>query len=994
MGIILTFVVLVGCVSTSALGQADEGVFNKLLAPGPLMEDHKDLEHGDCLKCHEAGKGVPDRKCLDCHTDIAKSVKSGDSFHANVKKPCIDCHSDHKGRNFDSTKVNTKTFNHNQTGFSLTGEHAKLKCTSCHSAKDEGETRFFGLDDKCVTCHKTDDVHFFKGNFANEDCGSCHKSAVTWKDAKFDHKAETGYALVGDHATLKCATCHVPNGRAKYDFPELASKKCLTCHDDFHKGKLGPQFSGGNCSQCHSQTTWKGVNFDHSRTGFTLKGEHAKLACASCHSTNKSTPTKHLNFTGLNQDCASCHKDYHGFRNEFGNLLKTELTKCQTCHNENAWKPFFHFNHNTHTEYPITGKHIGVRCFDCHKTNPGNAKAAPANSARKYEFPELPTKTCETCHKSPHEGGPNSIFRKQKCSSCHTTAGWGIIGSQGGAFDHSRMTQFPLTGDHAKLPCKSCHMKNGKEIFSFANQDKQFCVSCHTNVHKDQFNANFADGRCTTCHNTTDFRTKTFDHNLARFKLTGSHAQVANNCAECHTRTNKLLPTKPPKPANKFVFAHPQTGFCSDCHKDVHKAIKPQQFSDRIATSDCRHCHNVNKFANLLDFDHDNRTRFKIVGAHEKFEKKCVECHVKTKQMLATSPPKPAGRYNFPHADAGFCEACHKDVHKEQFSTEFNRKPCTDCHTQVSFDQRLPFNHNTTSFKLTGAHAKFGKDCVKCHTPTAKLLTTVPRNAAGKFQFNFAARGYCEACHVNEHKDMFRAELARSACRGCHTTTDFEKMGKFDHNLARFELHGKHTSVKCGECHTNTKERYKEPPQHFKGKYIWNNLFTKDCALCHKDPHNGDFGPKCSNCHTEEDWDETANFHKHNMLSGTHNLLTCNQCHVNGQVLTGTGTDCKLCHQKDDIHFGSQPNCQECHTQQFWSAANFHHSQTNFPLRGTHRTLDCVECHAGGVYQGLPSDCQICHADLARTVTVPNHSAPGFENCESCHNQFSFSGAP
>src|SRR4051812_12799246 len=48
-------------------GEASEGLLNKLLAPGQLIEGHKNLEHSRCLDCHEPRKGVPDSKCLKCH---------------------------------------------------------------------------------------------------------------------------------------------------------------------------------------------------------------------------------------------------------------------------------------------------------------------------------------------------------------------------------------------------------------------------------------------------------------------------------------------------------------------------------------------------------------------------------------------------------------------------------------------------------------------------------------------------------------------------------------------------------------------------------------------------------------------------------------------------------------------------------------------------------------------------------------------------------------
>ncbi len=37
------------------------------------------------------------------------------------------------------------------------------------------------------------------------------------------------------------------------------------------------------------------------------------------------------------------------------------------------------------------------------------------------------------------------------------------------------------------------------------------------------------------------------------------------------------------------------------------------------------------------------------------------------------------------------------------------------------------------------------------------------------------------------------------------------------------------------------------------------------------------------------------------------------------------------------------------------------HDRTNFPLVGKHRTLDCRECHINLVFEGTPTDCEVCH---------------------------------
>jgi len=982
-------------------GDTSEGVFNKLLAPGPLMFAHRSLEHGACLKCHDAGKGVPDAKCLTCHSDIQQSIRKGKSFHGMTKQACISCHSDHKGRDLNSTAVNTKTFDHNKTGFILHGAHAKIKCVNCHTEKRgatmsrSSDPRFFGKTQTCNGCHRKDDIHAFPPQWAAKECSACHSDA-TWKGAEFDHKKATGYALIGDHAKIKCATCHLPKGKAsaKYKFPELPKQQCLTCHADFHKNHLQGKFQGGNCLQCHSQgqETWKIAHFDHQITGFALLGKHQTTACVDCHKPPKGAKTdlKHANFTGLKNDCASCHKDFHGFRGETSPKLGV-LAQCKTCHTEAGWKADLHFNHNTSTNYPIDGKHIGVKCFACHVPLVKGQKTP--DTARKYAFPELASKTCETCHASPHLKESAVVFRKNKCSTCHTTQGWKSVNLNGSGFNHSTQTRFPLTGDHNQISCASCHLKNGKSVYKFANADKQFCVSCHATVHSNQFEPKLVTASCATCHDTVAFANLRYNHNESRFKITGAHEKLATDCVKCHKPSASMLPTKPPKPAGKYIFEHPQSGFCVDCHKNIHK----EQFSPASASDNCLQCHNVKSFKDLSGFDHD-KTRFKLVEAHAELKTNCAKCHVKTNQMLETTPPRPAAKFRFdgPGVEGsagGFCLSCHKNVHIGQFDEEFAKRPCLSCHNQKTFGQRPTFDHSQTKFQIVGAHAKFKNNCGECHVKTNKLLATRPPKPANQFLFAFENRGYCDACHAKEHVKQFHPPLAGQVCTSCHNQNNFAKGLTFNHhNLARFDVKNKHVEVKCVECHTPTTATYKQSPHHAKGKFIFEGLLTKDCALCHKDPHAGRFGPKCSTCHTDAGWGATAGFHKDFVLTGVHRLLDCNQCHANNRQLSGTGDDCKICHQKDDVHLGAQPDCKSCHIQQFWSAPKFQHGMTDFPLRGAHRLLECGECHAHGVYQGKSSECVSCHLEDSVLVNFPNHKQAGFSQCETCHNQFQFRG--
>ena len=68
------------------------------------------------------------------------------------------------------------------------------------------------------------------------------------------------------------------------------------------------------------------------------------------------------------------------------------------------------------------------------------------------------------------------------------------------------------------------------------------------------------------------------------------------------------------------------------------------------------------------------------------------------------------------------------------------------------------------------------------------------------------------------------------------------------------------------------------------------------------------------------------------------------------------------------------------------------HVATRFPLRGTHRAIDCEDCHSAAgpgslQYVKTPVDCVACHLDSYLSTIDPDHQAEGFpQTCESCHS--------
>lgn len=663
-----------------------EGVLNSLLAPGPLIIGHRHLEN-DCLKCHTPGKGVPDSKCLACHHEIQADRVAHQGFHGQTQETCVQCHKDHRGRSFDSTRFDPRTFNHKLTGFPLTGKHAEIECMDCHTPL-RGErsrevvhpkgVRYFGLSPSCVSCHKKDDIHHFPGKWAKEDCNACHLSARSWTtDAHFDHAKETKYALEGAHARLQCATCHQPDpGKPpRYTWDKLKERQCLACHKDHHDGNLSPHFQGGDCTRCHTQSDWRIRDFDHSVTGYKLRGRHGEISCIACHRqaagvAGAGLPSPDFKFNGLSRDCIACHRDYH----QFG-ALKSEilgsLQECQVCHGERSWKPAPRFDHGTDTRFPLTGGHVGVACFQCHVHD----KSAP--SLRIYHWAGLKAKTCELCHQSPHTHVFPPELLAKKCTDCHTASGWKVFPKKTGRFNHDTDTRFPLTGKHRMLTCVNCHRSGKNQVFRFPGEDKAFCVDCHENVHIGQFKPPFVSQACSDCHTTEGFVHRLpFKHDATGFPLKGQHATL--QCAACHASTHVPFPNRPGQPKHQFLLPGVTTRDCDTCHRDPHEGTKGPN---------CSACHTEESWHRILDF-HRN---FRLVGVHTQMG--CANCHGDWHSLSGMSQT---------------CIFCHQkdDVHNHTLPR------CERCHTQQVWEI-ITFKHSMTYFPLRGFHRTL--DCNSCH---------------------------------------------------------------------------------------------------------------------------------------------------------------------------------------------------------------------------------------------------------------------------------------
>jgi hypothetical protein len=406
--------------------------------------------------------------------------------------------------------------------------------------------------------------------------------------------------------------------------------------------------------------------------------------------------------------------------------------------------------------------------------------------------------------------------------------------------------------------------------------------------------------------------------------VTQAHVKQEADCSNCHDRTN----------------VRTQSALCLDCHKaiatDVHDRHGYHGRMPNAGAGECRACHTDHKGrgADIVQlapaqFDHA-LTEFALAGAHRALS--CASCH----QAGEPWRKAPVG-----------CAACHKadDVHHGQFTQE-----CGECHGSATWAGGR-FDHDTTDFRLTGAHQRTA--CNACHI-------------GGHYQDTPKT---CNGCH--ETDDVHRGSRG-PACANCHTTTEW-KSAKYDHlKETGYALLGAHDRLDCLGCHRSGNYQEKIP---------------KDCHGCHQaiDAHAARLGPKCDDCHDNLRWSPVIYDHLARTkfaLVGAHARLDCHVCHIAPVATQKLGTDCVSCHRSEDPHGGRlKGGCENCHGQDSWRpAAGFDHDLSDYPLLGLHRVVACAQCHTTLGYDRAPTTCIACHSreDV-------HHGGLG-QQCESCHS--------
>jgi hypothetical protein len=85
-------------------------------------------------------------------------------------------------------------------------------------------------------------------------------------------------------------------------------QRCSSCHGPTQPH--GEQFGDRECRECHSTSTFRISDFDHSRTRFLLDGAHEKLACDQCHLREGDSGVGEggpVRYRPLEISCIACH---------------------------------------------------------------------------------------------------------------------------------------------------------------------------------------------------------------------------------------------------------------------------------------------------------------------------------------------------------------------------------------------------------------------------------------------------------------------------------------------------------------------------------------------------------------------------------------------------------------------------------------------------------------------------------------------------------------
>jgi len=331
------------CAACHTITSWSNGVFDHSSTGFPLTNSHQLAPAGKvtaCTQCHIGGNynlQIAPTDCGNSGCHLTTWQQTNNPTHSSAGSAfatsnCSTCH--------NTITWTTATFDHNTTGFPLTGAHTTTACALCHINNNYNLTT---ANTDCYGCHQStwNSTATLGGNVPNHIaagfptslCSTCHNT-VAWNPGMFNHTT-TGWALTGTHTTTPCSACHINNN---YNLT-AANTACYGCHQAAWNstqtlgGSVPNHIAAGyptTCDTCHTTSNWLGATFNH--TYFPIP--HHGSVCNDCHQ----VATNYASFT-----CINCHT--------------------QTAHQQAQ-------TNQTHADIP--GYSYGpTTCYNCHKTGGG-----------------------------------------------------------------------------------------------------------------------------------------------------------------------------------------------------------------------------------------------------------------------------------------------------------------------------------------------------------------------------------------------------------------------------------------------------------------------------------------------------------------------------------------------------------------------------------------------------------------------------------------------
>jgi hypothetical protein len=195
-------------------------------------------------------------------------------------------------------------FNHERTGFPLTGRHARTTCKACHVTDFS-----MPLPRGCAACHR--DVH---AGELGARCEGCHDTS-DWR-SRFDVDAHrrTNFPLIGAHAALPCVECHAEARERRFTRKAV---DCQGCHQadalrtqgmDQPVNHIALMLDQRNCRECHTPLSFKPARFPTHDECFPISGGVHAVPCLKCHSSLMGTGSLMKCGTGT-ANCKFCHNN-------------------------------------------------------------------------------------------------------------------------------------------------------------------------------------------------------------------------------------------------------------------------------------------------------------------------------------------------------------------------------------------------------------------------------------------------------------------------------------------------------------------------------------------------------------------------------------------------------------------------------------------------------------------------------------------------------------